>query len=219
MSRPSTRTIGCVAGALAATGLFVLSLELPVWHLKMEAPQYQKEEALRVRVYPGRMGGDLREIRVLNQYIGVHIPEKLPELRWLPLALLAAAGLGLAGSLAPGAYRSRTLLAAAALLSLTMLGSAALAQKQMHAIGHNRDQHTVLKGIKDFTPPLLGTVKIANFEITAGLGAGAFVIAGGIALQLGAALLSRRPKPAVESFTKPELSASLRRQPATIPAL
>ncbi len=186
------RTTGCFAATVLAGALFAVSLKLPVWHLKMEAPQYQKEEALRVRVYPGRMAGDLREISVLNHYIGVHIPEKLPQLYWLPVALLAAAGLGLAGNLVPGALRSRVFLGVALLLSLTMLASAGLAQKQMHDLGHKRDSHTALKGIHDFTPPLLGSVKVANFEITASLDLGVLLIAGGIALQLGAAFLSRR---------------------------
>ncbi len=191
-----------MAAAAIAAALFLFSLKLPVWHLKMESPQYQKEEALRVRVYPGHMAGDLREIRVLNQYIGVHIPENLPQLRWLPIALVAAAAAGLAGSLAGRAFRSRALLASTVLVSLIMLGSAALAQKQMHDIGHHRDQHTILRGIHDFTPPLLGSVKVANFELTAGLGIGAVVIAGGIALQLGAAWMSRRRQPAGSLRTK-----------------
>ncbi len=218
MSKQQVRTLACVAAAALAAGLFICSLKLPVWHLKMEAPQYQKDEALRVRVYPGHLAGDLREIRVLNQYIGVHSPDQLPQTRWLPIALLAAAGLGLCGSLAPRAFRSKTLLGTAALLSLMMLGSAALAQKQMHQIGRNRDQHTVLRGIQDFTPPLLGSVKVANFEITAGLGTGALIIAGGIALQFGAALLSRRPKPAESRSINPAVMPA-RRQPATVAAL
>jgi len=70
-----------LALTLPAAGLLVLSLTLPLWHLRMEAPQYRDEEALKVAVYPHALRGDLNEIRVLNQYIGVHIPAQLPQLR------------------------------------------------------------------------------------------------------------------------------------------
>ncbi len=214
MNKVRLVSLSCVGAPLAAAGLFVASLQLPVWHLKMEAPQYQGTEALRVRVYPGHMAGDLREIRVLNQYVGVHIPEHLPELRWLPLALFAAAGLGLVASVLPRKPRRVAFFGVAVALSLTMLGSAALAQWQMHQIGHNRNHHAALKGVNDFTPPLLGSVKIANFEITAGLGTGALLIGAGIALQLGAGLLSgeqqsqRYPKEAVDAALSGSLASS-----------
>jgi len=183
--------VATLIAAFTAAALFVASLKLPVWHLKMEAPQYQGTEALRVRVYPGSMRGDLREITVLNKYIGVRIPEHLPQLRWLPSSLVIAAGLGLAAFGLPGAARWRLLLSAAALVSLVMLASAVAAQWQMHRIGHERDPHAALKGVPNFTPPLLGRVKVANFEITTGLGLGAGLLATGIALQVLAGLAAR----------------------------
>jgi copper chaperone NosL len=203
MSKLTLRTTLPFLAAMAAGALFVISLNLPVWHLKMEAPQYQDSEALRVRVYPGSMQGDLREITVLNKYIGVRIPEKLPELRWLPVALLAAAVLGVSALALRGAARRRCLFTVAALLSLTMLVSAAMAQWQMHRIGHERDPHAALKGVGNFTPPILGRVKVANFTITTGLGAGAFLIGVGILLEIGAGLLSRRREPIHHGSSKP----------------
>ena len=191
MNKVSLRTLLPLLAALAAGALFVISLKLPVWHLKMEAPQYQGSEALRVRVYPGSMQGDLREITVLNKYIGVRIPENLPELRWLPVALLAAAVLGVGALALRGAARRRSLFTVAILLSLVMLASAAMAQWQMHQIGHERDPHAALKGVGNFTPPILGSVKVANFTITTGFGPGAFAIAAGILLEIGAGMLSR----------------------------
>lgn len=185
-----------ILASVCAAGLFVASLKLPVWHLKMEAPQYQEEEALRVRVYPGSMSGDLREITVLNKYIGVRIPGHLPQLEWLPWSLGAAAVLGIGASLLPGRYRRGGLIGVACLLALAVAASAALAQHQMHEIGHKRDPHAALKGVHDFTPPLLGKVKIANFEITARLGSGALLIGAGVMVLLGAAGLSRQKKPA-----------------------
>ncbi len=190
MSKVGSRKLASWLLVAAAAGLLLAGLKLPVWRLKMEAPQYQGDEALRVQVYPGSMKGDLREIRVLNKYIGVHIPERLPQLSWLPFAICVGAGLGLLGAALPRNARRAVLLASAVALSAAMLTAAAQAQHQMREIGHHRDPHAPLKGVGDFTAPLLGSVNIANFHITSNLGAGAFLIATAIALQAGAGLLS-----------------------------
>lgn len=192
MSKP--RPVFAVLATVAASLLLVASLKLPLWHLKMEAPQYQGREALRVRVYPGSMAGDLREIRVLNHYIGVHIPEHLPELRWLPWVLVVGAGLGIAVAFLPRLARSRSLAILVALLAAALFASAALGQYQMREIGHHRDPHPILKGVGDFTPPLLGTARLAQFTLTAGLGGGALLISFALGLQLLAAWLWR-PSP------------------------
>jgi hypothetical protein len=178
--------------ALIAAGLFVASLKLPLWHLKMEAPQYQGKEALRVQVYPGSMTGDLREISVLNKYIGVQLPENLEELRWLPVILLLVAGLGIGATVLPRRARSFACFGVALFLALALLASAVLAQWQMHRIGHDRNPHAALKGVHDFTPRLFGRVKVANFEISTGLGLGGWLIAAGLFLQVSAGLLCRR---------------------------
>ncbi len=203
MSKDALRSgLVCLA-VVAAAGLFAASLKLPLWHLKMESPQYQGNEALKVHVYPGFMRGDLREISVLNKYIGVRIPEHLPQLRWLPVALLAAAALGVLAFALPRSIRPPAMFAIAAVLAVVVLISAAMAQWQMHRIGHDRDPHAPLKGVPSFTPPILGRVKVANFEITTRLGAGAFVIAAGLLLQVGAGLRARRPEPARCSGSEP----------------
>jgi len=176
----------------AAAALLIFSVTQPLWHMRMEAPQYQAEEALKVQVYPKQMRGDLNEINVLNQYIGVHVPPTLPQFRWMPGALLGAAVVGIAAALLPGLWRKRALIIIPVLLSVALAGAAAQAQKQMHDIGHKRDAKTKMARTKDFTPPLLGTTKLANFTLTARLGTGAYLIAAAIALQLGTAWLNRR---------------------------
>src|ERR1051325_1970716 len=99
------RTLFTIAFVALAAGFLLGALKLPLWHLRMEAPQYRDEEALRVNVFAGSMRGDLREITVLNQYIGVHIPAVLPQSRWLPPMLLAGAALGIVASLLPKILR------------------------------------------------------------------------------------------------------------------
>src|SRR5215813_8115315 len=98
-SFPSTlkRTLP-IAFAAAAALLLLASLRLPLWHMRLEAPQYRDEEALKIAVFSNRYGGDMREISVLNQYIGVHVPASLPQFAWLPALLVGAAAAGIATS-------------------------------------------------------------------------------------------------------------------------
>jgi hypothetical protein len=192
MSKPGRVRILSFALALFAAALLVASLKLPLWRMRMEAPQYRDKEALKVIVYPGSLRGDLGEIKVLNTYIGVHIPDQLPQVRWLPSALVAAGALGFMAAFLPGVARRRALVVMPALLSLTLVTAAVQAQWQMYDIGHKRDAKTKLVGVKDFTPPLLGHAKVAQFEIVSRLASGACLIGVAVALQLGAAFCSRR---------------------------
>jgi hypothetical protein len=143
------------------------------------------------------MKGDLREITVLNQYIGVHIPETLPQSKWLPTALGIGAVLGIAAALLPLRIRRVSLSIVSIALAASIAFALIQAKQQMHDIGHKRDAHTKLARVHDFDPPFLGTAKIAQFTVTSWLGAGAYLLGGAIALQLAGAIASRseeRPK-------------------------
>ena len=189
------RTLLALALTIAATACLAGAVKLPLWHLRMEAPQYRNEEALRVNVFAGAMQGDLREITVLNQYIGVHIPETLPQSRWLPKTLIVAGVFGILAGLLPISFR-RIGLSAVSILLATAVGLAVFqARQQMHDIGHKRDAHTKLARVQDFDPPFLGTAKIAQFTVTSWLGLGAYLIGAAMTLQLGAAVVSRSKAP------------------------
>ena len=190
------RTFLSIWLAVAAAGLLAASLKLPLWHLRMEAPQYRDEEALRVHVFAGSMRGDLREITVLNQYVGVHIPEGLPQSKWLPTALVSVALLGVFASVLPRVVRRGALLITCIVLAAAVGLAVVQAKQQMHDIGHKRDAHTKLARVQNFDPPFLGTAKIAQFTVTSWLGAGAYLIGGAFSLQLVAAIISRPRCPA-----------------------
>src|SRR6516165_9605200 len=75
-----------VAVLLAAT------LAVPLWNLTMFAPQYP--DGLRMDIYAhtltgGRNGQDVKEINVLNHYIGMRdlSNEDFTEFKWMPFAL------------------------------------------------------------------------------------------------------------------------------------
>jgi hypothetical protein len=187
---------------IAAGGLLLASLKLPLWQMRMEAPQYRDEEALRIAVHPNALRGDLQELAVLNQYIGVHVPATLSQFKWLPEALIAGAILGLAAAFFPRRMRRRALVIVALAL-ISALGVAAVqAGIQMHDIGHHRDSRKIMLGVKDFTPPFLGTRKIAQFEVSSRFGTGAWLIGGALFLQLAAAGLSPRQKSSAATNTR-----------------
>jgi hypothetical protein len=196
------RTIFTISLALTAAGLLLVSLKLPLWHMRMEAPQYRDKEALRVNVFAGSMTGDLGEIRVLNQYIGVHVPEVLPQSKWLPLSLSGAAALGIIASLLPGAIRRAGLVLVSGALACLVAFAVLQAKQQMYDIGHERDAHTKMARVKDFTPPFLGTAKIAQFTVSSWLGAGAYLIGAAILVQAGAAFVAGRAGTTRRAFSK-----------------
>jgi hypothetical protein len=185
------RTVLAITLAVVAAGSLLAATKLPLWHLRMEAPQYRDQEALKVNVFAGAMNGDLREITVLNQYIGVHIPEVLPQSKWLPTALVIGAGLGIAASLLPFVVRRGALLVTSIALASAIGIAVFQAKQQMHDIGHKRDAHTKLARVQNFDPPFLGTAKIAQFTVSSWLGSGAYLLGAAIALQLGGAFVSR----------------------------
>ncbi|MBU6398752.1 MAG: hypothetical protein KGS61_00405 [Verrucomicrobia bacterium] len=203
---------------IAAAGLLGVSLWLPLWHMKMEAPQYQGNEALRVRIYPHAMRGDLHEIRVLNQYVGVTIPDSLPQFHWLPTALGVAAVFSAFAGLLPVTVRRRSLVGTAVLLSLALVIAAGQAQWQMYDVGHHRNPHAPLQGVQNFTPPILGKVKVANFEIETGLGAGTGLIGAAIALQLTTAFVLRERSSATCRVCGHPFGAAHPANPAELPA-
>jgi len=186
-----------VPGALTvlASALLLFSLKLPLWQIRFEAPQYRDEEALCIRVHPNALRGDLRELATLDQYIGVHVPARLPQFSWLPTALIVGAALGLLTVAFKGGLRARCLIGVSCALALALAVAALQAMAQIHDIGHKRDQKTVLAGIKDFTPPFLGTSRIAQFTVSSRFGSGAWLIGTALVLQLSAARCSRQQGP------------------------
>jgi hypothetical protein len=180
-----------LALAALASILLLAALKLPLWQMRLEAPQYRDQEALQIAVHPNALRGDVKELSVLQQYIGVHIPPTLPQFKWLPGLLITGALLGFTASLLRLSVRRPALIFVSGALAAALALAAVEAMFQIHDIGHKRDQKTVLLGVKDFTPPFIGTNKIAQFTVSSRLGLGAWLIGGALTLQLGAAWFSR----------------------------
>ena len=161
---------------------------LPLWSTRMEAPQYKDDEVLEVQVYAGRVEGDLHEIDLLNQYVGVHLPLDTPELAAAPWVIGALLILGLISLALPDGARAKIALVLCVSLGLVLVGGGALLQYRLFQMGHNRTP-SIMARVPDFTPPVLGSKKIANFTAHMSLGLGAWALIGALVCS---ALAARR---------------------------
>jgi nitrous oxidase accessory protein len=151
--------------ALAAAALVAVSTGLPLWNLTMKAPQYPK--GLRLHAYGTRMTGDLRELAILNHYIGMR-PIEMPPLETAvyPVGMLVLAALCLAAPF--HRYLRRTALAA---LSLTPIVVLVDLQRWLYTFGHSLDPHAPIR-LKPFTPLVVGRSAMGNFQSSGMVGTG-----------------------------------------------
>ena len=171
---------------VSAAVLLAASLLAPLWNLTMFAPQYP--DGLRMDIYAhtlqgGRNGQDVKEINVLNHYIGMHdlSNEDFTEFKWMPFAL---------GVLALIALRSAVHGTMASLVDSFVLfayfGAFSLWSfaHKLFVYGHNLAPGAPVK-VAPFTPPVFGYQQIANFEVYSYPRAGTYVLlAAGVALLL-----------------------------------
>jgi hypothetical protein len=150
---------------LAAAALVAAALTVPLWGFAMSAPQYP-DETLHLQVARQGIVGDVHEVSTLQQYIGVRFPQELPELQWATRAML-----GLAALLATAAFAGAGALArayrvlCAAVLLLFLVVSAVAVQARLYRVGHERDLNAPIRAVHDFTPPLVGPIKVGNFTV------------------------------------------------------
>jgi hypothetical protein len=166
-----------VAALLAAAALMP-----PLWGFAMSAPQYP-DETLHLQIARTGIVGDVHEVTTLQHYIGVRFPSALPELQWavwgivgLAVLLLLAAFVG--NSSLGHLYR----LSCAAAALIFLLAAAVAVQARLYQVGHDRDRSAPIRAVHDFTPPLIGPVKVGNFTVWS------FPHVGGLLLVLTATL-------------------------------
>ncbi len=178
---------------LAAAALIGVTLTLPLWNLTMFAPQYP--EGLRMDIYAhelqgGRNGQDIKEINLLNHYIGMHdlSNEDFTEFKWMPFAL---------GVLALLMLRSAVHGSMASLVDAVVLfgyfGAFSLWSfaYKMYSYGHNLAPGAPVN-VPPFTPPVFGYQQIANFEVYSYPRAGTYVmLAAAVALVVALGLAWR----------------------------
>ena len=151
---------------LAAAALLVATFFFPLWNLTMFAPQYP--DGLRLDIYPytlvgGNHGQDVKEINVLNHYIGMHdlVNESFTEFKWMPF-VIGALGLLILRAVVHGTV--------VAMVDVTMLfvyfGAFSLWSfgYKLYQYGHDLDPTAAVR-VPPFMPPMFGYEKIANFEV------------------------------------------------------
>lgn len=150
-----------VAGAVLAAA----ALAVPLWGFAMSAPQYP-DETLHLRVVRTGITGDVREVETLQQYIGVRFPSELPELQLATRGIAAIAALLLLAAFAGSGVLGRVYRKGCALAVLGFLIASAVAvQSRLYRVGHERDRTAPIRAVHDFTPPLVGPVKVGNFTV------------------------------------------------------
>ena len=175
----------------AAAALLAVTYVFPLWNLTMFAPQYP--DGLRLDIYSytltgGNGGQDVKEINVLNHYIGMRdlAKDSFAEFQWMPF-VIGALGLLL--------LRAAVYATAGALLDVTMLFTYFGAFSgwsfgyQLYQYGHHLAPDAAIK-VAPFMPPLFGYRQIANFEVYSYPRLGTYAMLGALVLMAGALALT-----------------------------
>jgi hypothetical protein len=184
------RALLVLAGALVITGYL-----LPLWNLTMFAPQYP--EGLRLDIYAhaldgGNHGQDIKEINVLNHYIGMRnlAAEDFTEFRWMPFVL---GGLALIDLRAAVLGSVKELIDA--LVLFTYFGAFSLWSfgHRLYLYGHTLAPDAAVK-VPPFMPPMFGRQQLANFEVYSYPQAGSYVLACAMAALVAAVVIAWRQR-------------------------
>jgi copper chaperone NosL len=156
---------------------------LPIWQMRMHAPQYP--EGLVLTIYTNTIRGDVDKINTLNHYVGMHkiTPADFREFSYMPLALTILGGAALLGALV-----NRRWVAIVGWLAFTAFAGLMFADyaRWLYHYGHDLDPHAAIR-LAAFTPPLIGFKQMANFKVWSLPGAGSLLL--GFAWLLGPAIL------------------------------
>jgi copper chaperone NosL len=158
---------------LVAVALALLpSIFLPVWQITLHAPQYP--DGLSVLIYPHTVGGELREVNLLNHYIGMQeiAPDEFPEFKFIPFFILRFFGFAVLAALV-----GRLPIAAIGYLDFVVFGAVMLYvfQYWLTEYGHNLSPEAPIT-IEPFTPRFIGTTVVGNFTVTSMPSTGAILM-------------------------------------------
>lgn len=184
---------------VAAAMAVALAIVLPLWEVRLQAPQYPEGLGLRIMSHTvaGLKPNDVNNINVLNHYIGMRAiePDAIPELRFMPWVLA-----GLAVSLLAIAARGGRRLLLVWLGVTVLLGAAGIWDfwRWEYAYGHELDLETAAIIIPEmsYQPPLIGRKQLLNFVALAWPGTGALAL--GLAWLAGA-MVWWRSRPAASA--------------------
>jgi copper chaperone NosL len=189
---------------VVAALLLVTTYVMPLWNLTMFAPQYG--DGLRMDIYSyklqgDRNGQDVKEINVLNHYIGMKdlASEDFTEFKWMPFVI---GGIGLLFLRTAVHGRMSDLVDVVVLYGYFAAFSMWSFGYKLSSYGHNLAPTAAVK-VAPFTPPMFGYRKIANFEVYSYPQAASYALALVAMLLIGAAILAWRDDHRFATVHKP----------------
>jgi hypothetical protein len=158
--------------------LLVVTFVFPLYTMTMFAPQYQ--EGLRLGIYSwklegGNSGQDIREINVLNHYIGMRdlVTDDFTEFKWMPFVIGVIGLLFLRAAVHGHMANLVDVTVLYVYFGLFSLWSFAY---KMWSYGHSLDPTAAVQ-VDPFMPPLFGYKQLANFEVYSYPGLGSYAVA------------------------------------------
>ena len=181
-------------GLLVVAVLFLVPVYvMPLWKLTMFAPQYP--DGLRLSIYSyklvgGNGGQDIKEINVLNHYIGMRdlAAADFTEFKWIPFVVGALGLLFLRCAVLGNLSTVVDLLVLYLYFGLFSLWSFGY---KLYRYGHDLAPTAAVK-VPPFMPPLFGHKKLANFEVYSYPGIGSYALTAAVLVIAGAAFLAWR---------------------------
>jgi nitrous oxidase accessory protein len=176
-----------VIGALAAAVLLLVAVELPLWKMTLLAPQYPG--GLEMTAYGDRFDGAVREINILNHYIGMRPIDdaEVAEMDIFRPAIYATVAALLILALLPLPHWLKVIESVA--IWLLPLGFLADLQWWLYRYGHSMDPLAPLR-MPGFTPKVIGETTVMNFRNVASVEVGFWlIVAAAVAVSLLPSLL------------------------------
>ncbi|MFQ5538136.1 MAG: nitrous oxide reductase accessory protein NosL [Gemmatimonadota bacterium] len=169
-----TSRILILLGALALGLMYVL----PLWTIKLEAPQYPEGLGMVIEIdnIRGVKEHDLDNINNLNHYIGMKRiePESIPELRVMPVVVGFLMALGVLVALLG---RRPLLYTWTGVFLVVSLAGMADFWKWEYDYGHDLDNEQAIIKVPgmSYQPPLIGSRQILNFKAHSWPGGGGWI--------------------------------------------
>ena len=187
--------VGSRGLVLAAVVLLIPCYLFPLWNMTMFAPQYP--DGLRLNVYSykldgGNKGQDVREVNVLNHYIGMKDLETtdFTEFKWMPFVVGVLGLLFLRTAVLGKMTHLVDVFVLYVYFGLFSLWSFAY---KMYSYGHNLAPTASVK-VDPFMPPLFGYKKLANFEVYSYPAPGSYALGAVVVLLLAALAVAWRQR-------------------------
>jgi len=164
-----------------ATALILGSIPLPLWRMKLIAPQYPKGLVMYAYGYkfadnPKTPYNDINEINTLNHYIGMKPIEPVKEMKAFLPGIAALAAFALVSAFIAWPKTLVRLLVVGAFWFAVLFFLADL-QYWLYRYGHDLDPSAAIK-TAPFTPRLMGALQVWNFKVYTAFEPGFYLMVG-----------------------------------------